>query len=232
MSTLDIDVGNTFLKWRLEARALRGRVRHSDIAQADWPVQVSRVRVASVAGDQINRSLSEFVAKRWNVTAEFARTTAAYAGVTNSYSDPSRMGVDRWLAILSAWHRAKSECWVVDCGSAITVEQIDNNGMHLGGYIIPGVQLMSQNLLKNTAEIIVDHSIDHFNAEPGINTSEAVQHGLNLVLEALAEKIMRRAGMAPVYVTGGDGELFCSLACGSVWCPDLVMEGLPLVMGQ
>ncbi|GGK84042.1 type III pantothenate kinase [Amphritea balenae] len=232
MSTLDIDVGNTFLKWRIEGQALRGRVRHADIVQADWPELVSRVRVASVAGDQVNQSLSEFVVRRWNVTAEFARTTAVGAGVTNSYADPSRMGVDRWLAILSAWHRTNSECWVVDCGSAITVEQISSDGVHQGGYIIPGLQLMSKNLLSNTAEIIVDHSIAQFNAEPGTNTSEAVQHGLNLMLSALAEKIMRSAGSAPVYVTGGDGELFCSLASGSVWCPDLVMEGLPLAMGQ
>lgn len=231
MSVLDLDAGNTFVKWRLAGTALRGRVLHHELCKVAWPKGVSRVRIASVAGEQVNRQMSDFVLQQWQLKAEFARTAAQTAGVTNSYSDPSRMGVDRWLAILSAWDRARAACWVVDCGSAITVEQIDSHGQHIGGYIIPGIQLISHNLLSNTAEVRVDHSIEGFNSAPGVNTSEAVQHGINLLLEALAEKVMRESGGQPVYVTGGDGELFCSLANGATWCPDLVMDGLSLAIG-
>jgi type III pantothenate kinase len=231
MRILDLDAGNTFVKWRLAGTALRGRISHNDLHKVEWPEAIGRVRVASVAGEQVSEALQAFVQQRWQLEAEFARTSAMASGVTNSYTDPSRMGVDRWLAMLSAWDRTKAACWVVDCGSAITVEQLDSNGQHLGGYIIPGIQLISHNLLSNTAEIIVDHSIQGFNSAPGVNTSEAVQHGINLLLEALAEKVMRESKGQPVYVTGGDGALFCSLADGAIWCPDLVMDGLPLALG-
>nr|WP_320136262.1 type III pantothenate kinase [uncultured Amphritea sp.] len=231
MSVLDLDAGNTFIKWRLAGSGLRGRLRHSELAVAEWPVAVERVRVASVAGDQVNQALHQFVSQRWQLQPEFAVTQAAACGVSNSYSDPSRMGVDRWLAILSAWQQEQDACWVVDCGSAITVEQLNSDGQHLGGYIIPGMQLMGRSLLMNTAEVIVDQSIDGFDATPGINTSEAVHHGLNLLLESLAEKVMRKAAGQRVYVTGGDGALFCSLVDGAVLCPDLVLDGLPLALG-
>ena len=231
MKILDFDAGNTFVKWRLVGSSLRGRVSHNDLHTVEWPEAIDRVRVASVAGEAVSEALKAFVRQRWQFDAEFAETSAAVAGVTNSYTDPSRMGVDRWLAMLSAWNQAKAACWVVDCGSAITVEQLDRHGRHLGGYIIPGIQLISHNLLSNTAEIIVDHSIQGFNSSPGVNTSEAVQHGINLLLEALAEKIMRESKGQPVYVTGGDGALFCSLVDGAIWCPDLVMDGLPLAIG-
>lgn len=232
MSVLDLDAGNTFIKWRLSGSECRGRLRHSELALGEWPEDVSRVRVASVAGEQVNRTLHDFIMERWHLSPEFAITQAAAGGVRNSYNDPSRMGVDRWLAMLSAWHQAQQACWVVDCGSAITVEQLDCRGQHLGGYIIPGMQLMGRNLLSNTAEIVVDHSIEGFNAAPGVNTSEAVQHGLNLLLASLAEKVMRCAAGQPVYVTGGDGPLFCSLVDGAVLCPDLVLDGLPLALGE
>ncbi|MDO6565202.1 type III pantothenate kinase [Amphritea sp. 1_MG-2023] len=232
MNVLDLDAGNTFIKWRLTGTDLRGRLRHTELANSEWPERVARVRIASVAGSEVNQALCDLVAQRWRQSPEFATTQSAACGVRNSYDDPSRMGVDRWLAMLSAWHRAQQACWVVDCGSAITVEQLNHDGQHGGGYIMPGIQLMARNLLSNTAEIIVDHSVDGFDATPGVNTSEAVQHGLNFMLEALAEKLMRNATGQPVYVTGGDGELFCSLIEGAIWCPDLVLDGLPLALGE
>jgi len=232
MNILDLDAGNTFVKWRVFGTSLRGRVGHHELDHEAWPESVDRVRVASVAGEGVNRALRDFVQRRWRLVPEFAETRASACGVVNSYTDPSRMGVDRWLAVLSAWQRAQGACWVVDCGSAITVEQLDDAGQHLGGYIMPGLQLMCQNLLSNTAKVIVDHSIEGFSAAPGVNTSEAVQHGVNLLLVSLAEKVMRKAAGQPVYVTGGDGELFCTLADGAIWCPDLVLDGLSLALGE
>ncbi|MEH6575572.1 MAG: type III pantothenate kinase [Amphritea sp.] len=232
MKILDIDIGNTFLKWRTnDAYGSRGRVALTSLEAGEWPLQVERLRVASVAGDRVNQVLREFARQRWGVDAEFAMTSAAQAGVVNSYKDPARMGVDRWLAILSAYALAQRSCWVVDCGSAITVEQIADNGQHLGGYIIPGLQLMSKNLLANTAEIIVDHSLGRFDCSPGVNTSEAVQHGINLMVRSLAEQVNKMAGDQSVFITGGDAELFCSLVDTFVWSPDLVMDGLELSLG-
>ena len=140
MTILDVDIGNTFLKWRdAGAAAQVHRIRTSELEQTQLPSAVSRVRVASVAGESTNQELSSFCLQRWGVEPEFAKTVSAQAGVLNSYADPSRMGVDRWLAILSAYHVGQKACWVVDCGSAITVEQIGGDGRHIGGYIIPGL---------------------------------------------------------------------------------------------
>jgi len=232
MTVLDIDIGNTFLKWREAQRPeSQGKVRLADLNTAPWPVQVERIRIASVAGSAVNDQLARFTMQRWGVVPEFAATAASQAGVVNSYKDPARMGVDRWLAIISAYNKVKRACWVVDCGSAITVEQIAADGRHLGGYIIPGLQLMSRNLLSNTAEIVVDHSIEGFDAGPGVNTSEAVQHGINLLFSSLAEKVSVLAGDQPVFVTGGDGQLFSSLDSNFIFSPELVMDGLELALG-
>ncbi|WP_261842619.1 type III pantothenate kinase [Aliamphritea ceti] len=240
MTVLDIDIGNSFFKWRLagsEGQQKRGRClveEYPRLLSAELTEKVQRVRVASVAGAKVNAELIAWCQSQLLIAAEFALTSAAAAGVINSYKDPSRMGVDRWLAMIAAYSQAKAACWVVDCGSAITVEQLSEDGQHLGGYIVPGLPLMARNLLSNTAEIVVDRSVDNFEYLPGVDTSSAVQHGLNWVFRALAHQLAREISL-PIYVTGGDGELFAELIKeqGGIckYQPDLVMDGLAKVLG-
>ena len=83
----------------------------------------------------------------------FARSTASACGVTNSYRQPRRLGVDRWVAMIGAWSEFESSCLVVDAGTAVTIDAIDDTGQHLGGQILPGVALMARALASNTSDI-------------------------------------------------------------------------------
>lgn len=234
---LEIDAGNTFIKWRIlgasDQIVDRGQLLTSELVDkcpAGWTQKFSSVRIASVAGEQINSLLTTHLRSVDSIA--FAKTQPCSSGVTNSYIDPSRMGVDRWLVMVAAYHDAKGACCVVDCGSAITVDYVAADGRHEGGYIIPGLHLMQRGLLSNTAEIIVDRSVERFETDPGKHTSAAVVHGINYMFEALVEKIareLRDEGLGrALYITGGDGELFSRLAdCGD-YVPDLVLDGLKL----
>ncbi len=236
MKRLELDAGNTFIKWRLvdNDRVLeRGRWLTAEFT-ADQ-LQMCRqtpevVWLASVAGEGLNQMLIAGVEHCWQVPLHRALTTAEAAGVRNSYRDPARMGVDRWLAMLAAWKRLERSCWVVDCGSAITLDLLDAQGVHQGGYILPGIRLMQQSLLGNTAEVRVDRDVEHYSIAPGCDTSSAVAHGANLMLLSLAQQL--RAGIpgldtpSSVLVTGGDGTQLVEMIPGAELCPDLVMDGL------
>lgn len=230
---LELDAGNTFIKWRLldlsGSVTERGRLLTAELSgYAGWPDRtVCFARASSVAGVEVNQALSVSIRKHFGVSLCFATTQAAQAGVTNSYTDPSRMGVDRWMVMLAAWQECQRSCCIVDCGSAITVEYLQSDGGHQGGYIVPGLRLLKSGLLKNTAEIQVDRSVEGFVTEPGRDTSAAVTQGINLMFVALQEKLLRElpADM-PLYITGGDGELFWQLAGRGVYRAELVMDGL------
>ncbi len=231
---LEIDAGNTFIKWRLlgeKAVVDRGRF----LTQSEWIVPdswsvISQARISSVAGEQVNQRLVALLQCSSSIAPQFAATCATCAGVTNSYSEPKRMGVDRWLVMLAAYNDCGRACCIVDCGSAITVDYVAENGRHLGGYIIPGLRLMNESLLANTAEIKVDQTIKHFDLSPGTHTSSAVVHGVNYMFKALCEKIqadLQAMGDGyELYITGGDGELFHRLIGEGEYSPDLVMDGL------
>jgi type III pantothenate kinase len=233
---LEIDAGNTFTKWRLrrgEALLASGRwpTREFDAAKLrDCDRAPRQVLVASVAGERFEQTLLQAVASAWGVPVRFARTQAAAAGVRNSYADPARMGVDRWLAMLAAWQRCGEPCCVVDCGSAITIDLLGAEGEHRGGYILPGLRMMRQVLGTATAGVLIEREIERFDLEPGCDTSSAVAHGTNLMFCSLAQRLPhwweRRQPGAPLLVTGGDGALFRELMGRGEYLPDLVLDGL------
>lgn len=231
---LEIDAGNTFIKWRCRRAGdtilARGRWLTAEFSEAclgDCPQNPQQVWASSVAGPGFEQRLSAAVASCWQVPVRFARTAAATAGVRNSYADPSRMGVDRWLVMLAAWQRHRAPCCIVDCGSAITVDLLDARGWHEGGYILPGLRLMRQVLEGATAGVQVDREISEFDLSPGRDTSSAVVQGTNMAFAALAHWLEDRSANRHLLVTGGDGQLFHQLAgAQGEYVPDLVLDGL------
>ncbi len=250
LPVLDIDVGNSFLKWRCGER--RGRLLTAELREQDFLCAIggadsgsqsqqvgrlvaerapARVRLASVATQAQQHEIARWCLQHWGVVAEVAETTAHCAGVSNSYAEPQRMGVDRWLAMLAAYN-TQGACCVVDCGSAITVDFVDQAGQHLGGYIMPGAYLLKTGLMANTRRIGAPlTALDWRGMNPGRSTDEAVDHGLALMLDALAARVVASCAeqlgqQASLLITGGDAENFQRAAGQGKLEPDLVLDGL------
>jgi len=157
-------------------------------------------------------------------------TAAEDLGLVNSYEEPQRMGVDRWLAMAGARGQGEGPFCVVDAGTAITVDQVDGDGRHLGGWIVPGPALAAGALFTGTARIPQELA----DAAPswGCSTAECVAAGMDQALRGLGQRIVA-AGMElhgaaiPILGTGGDGErLLQWLGPDAKLAPDLVLEGL------
>ncbi len=231
---LEIDAGNTFIKWRIThvtGDTVIGRGAFSAYLQqrpVDWQGVFEQVRIASVAGEQVNQQLLQWLQPHCRSPVYFAQTVSVCAGVSNSYNDPSKMGVDRWLAMLAAYQEAHAACCIVDCGSAITVDYLSAQGQHIGGYILPGLRLMTESLLKDTARVrFAAEQMQGHNTSPGTDTASAVGHGVNYLFAALQEKIINDLAVdMRLFITGGDGALFHSLAGCGEWREHLVLDGL------
>ena len=160
--TLLVDVGNTRIKWAtLEHGRLvnRGSAVHRDAVDAALaafgaalPPQ-PRVIAANVAGEAIANGLAALVAARPGASLELVATSAERFGVRCAYSDPSRLGVDRWVAVLAAHHAARAAACVINAGTAVTFDAVDAGGAHLGGLIMPGAGLFAAALDRNTRNI-------------------------------------------------------------------------------
>lgn len=235
LKVLEIDVGNTQLKWRVVDQVGKTPIQRATTAaflagevSATAFSGVSRVRVASVASDEINERLRLYL-QAICPQVFFAQSVAHMYGLVNAYETPEKMGVDRWLGMLAAWQRQRSSLCVIDCGSAITIDWVDTHGLHLGGYIIPGLRMLQTSLLSNTARVKFNTQGFNWNDSPGSTTDACVKNGSCYVLSALAEKIQRQADeqkTQSIVVTGGDGHFLIDYLRTAQWEPELVMEGL------
>ena len=186
---LAIDCGNTRVKWGLREEGLcepqqpgsawraLGAVPLADIArlEADWsslPVP-TRIVIANVAGESARKALLAPLS-RWTVEPRWASAQAAQCGVTNGYTEPGQLGVDRWAALVGARHLQRGACLVVNAGTATTVDMLSSQGMFRGGIILPGVELMQRALARNTAGLPLAQG--RFAEEPRC-TADAIESG-------------------------------------------------------
>ncbi len=235
---LQIDVGNTFVKWRvldIDGLVARGRERTSiNVSLGEVGVwnEVTSVYISSVASKDVNdclrRLLSEVVP---TIIPIFAKSESSFCGVLNAYKDPSQLGVDRWMAVIAGYLKYRESCFVVDCGSAITIDLINDSGEHQGGYILPGIELMKLSLSSGTNRVRFN-GVGDVEAKYGETTSECVQAGISFVLRSVLEGLrvrMREEGVKRLIVTGGDGVYAGSLCQAVEYSPDLVFDGLTLL---
>ena len=239
-SALLIDCGSTSLKWATWSGghiSLTGHCRHArnpagfvDTIVVDR--RVSRILLASVLAENSTDLLCQRLRDRFGFDPEIARSTPVCRGVRNGYIDPERLGIDRWLAMVAAHSRRRMAQLVVDCGTAVTLDVLDGEGMHLGGRIMPGINSMHRALL-NTTEI-ADAPLGAPGAPLGRDTESCVANGIYHAVAAAIENAARElpgpAQQGPVIVlTGGDAaDIELLLDIPSLLCPDLVLEGLAL----
>lgn len=238
---LEMDLGNSFLKWRLmtHQREAGGQfaLPELDAWLAEQHQTLSEIWISSVASDSVNHQLATRLQLHFGVLPEFARVTKTAAGVVNAYADPTRMGVDRWLAMLAAWQKLQCALLVVDAGSAINMERLSADGHYLGGTILAGYQMQQRTLLGQTARVRFDLSSGDA-LHGGVDTATCVASGAELVLRGVAQQLpdilsslALSSGQSKLIITGGDArQLITYLPQGLEyqWLPELVMDGLAL----
>ena len=236
---LTIDIGNSNIKWAVWAnrRMLQtGSCAYSkqqlekafgcwDKLQAD-----QKVIVACVAGEAVENALTAWMQSKWSVTPVFLRTTARLGDVINAYDIPSQHGVDRWAALLGAHAQYHQPVCIIDAGTAITVDLMDAEGRHLGGLILPGLEMMRGALLHGTAGI---HQTEGDITLFANNTADAVSSGTLHMLRAAVLDICSSAAQAlgsdmKIIITGGMSGQILSLPGMPQMRhePELVLQGL------
>lgn len=224
---LDLDIGNTRTKWRCGEQS--GALAAPQLPTL--PLRPARVRVATVLRNR--EALAAAVLERFGVAAEFAAVSARLGGVRCGYCEPSRLGVDRWLAAVAAWQRTRAATVVVAAGTAATVDFVHADGRHEHGRIAPGLALLRDALVCRTANVRPRRARTSC---PARDTEAAVQAGTEAMLVAYAQTAIadfarRCDGEPTVFLTGGDAPLLLQrLARECRHEPHLVLDGLAIAL--
>ncbi|WP_440807082.1 pantothenate kinase [Pseudomonas syringae] len=242
---LELDCGNSFIKWRVITKScstlVSGGVVDSDTALLECLGNLSGAafsdcRLVSVRSAEETAKLVCALADTFSISPVCAAPAPELAGVINGYDDFSRLGLDRWLAFVGAYHLVKGACLVIDLGTAITSDFVEASGKHLGGFICPGMPLMRNQLRTHTRRIRYDDAEAEkalVRLVPGRATAEAVERGCSLMLRGFAMTQIEIAREYwgddfAIFVTGGDAVLVADVLPGARIVPDLVFVGLAL----
>ena len=245
MTLLAIDVGNTRLKWALYdspsvgARLLAHGVQFLEniekLSEGEWSelAQPRWVLGCVVAGDAVRRRVEQQL-EIWDVHPQWVVSSLSEAGLTNGYDHPTRLGSDRWVAMIGAWHRVLARepvrpLVVVMVGTAVTVEAIDASGRFLGGLILPGHGIMLRALESGTAGLHVPTGEVR---EFPTNTSDALTSGGTYAIagavERMVQHVRRHCGAEPACImTGGAGwKMAPSMSVQFELVDSLIFDGL------
>jgi len=253
------DIGNTRIKWGFcsDDRVEKMVSLPADDEQA-WNRQAEAWDLPSpcgwaVAGTNPKRQLrlAEWILGR----GDMLRVLAAFQDlpVHVALNEPERVGLDRLLNAVAAKDRVKRSisCLIVDVGSAVTVDWVDEKGSFKGGAIFPGCNLMTKALQDYTAALPLveldwcNAPFDWFNpALPGNNTERAIRGGVFWAIAGGIKATLRQMALRcrnpwarkckpdvandpAVFLTGGDARLVEAVMDGHiiVW-PEMTLEGI------
>lgn len=139
--------------------------------------------------------------------APFFRLDTAYVG----------LGIDR-IAVCEGI----DDGVIVDAGSAITID-VMQKGMHLGGYILPGIKSFVEmyKQISPALNVLPDFSIE-FDLFPQ-NTREAMGYG---ILKSIVGLITEISKEKKIYFCGGDGKFFSKFFENCIYDETLVFKGM------
>lgn len=236
-----VDVGNSRIKW--------GRCLHQAVVEsvslpseeAAWQKQLGRWNPKQ----PWNWAVSGVHPQRRDALVDWLKARGETVLVLASHQQlplridvdqPEQVGIDRLLNAVAAnpRRRPKVPAVVVDAGSAVTVDYLDEAGTFLGGAIFPGLRLMARALHEHTALLPLVEPDELTPMLPARNTMSAMQAGIHYAVAGGIEAIIRHlepttATSLDVFLTGGDALLVDpSLSWEIAYLPNLTLEGIRL----
>jgi type III pantothenate kinase len=239
-----VDVGNTRIKW---GRCVNGAVVESVSLPPDlesvwqeqrewWRLPTSLTWALSSVHPQRCNDLADWLRRKGETVWLLERWQQLPLEVAVEY--PERVGLDRLLNAVAAKSQVPRSVpiFVIDAGSAVTVDCVDPSGAFVGGAIFPGLRLMAQALHEHTAQLPLVQIATSCPPALGKNTERAIEAGvfwavaggIKVLLRQMLGRVNSRR-QEEIFLTGGDASLLADALEATVhlW-PTMTLEGLRL----
>ncbi|MEJ7692824.1 type III pantothenate kinase [Daejeonella sp.] len=169
-------------------------------------------------------------------------SAALNTNINNQYKSPETLGLDRLAGVIGAKALYPGEnCLVIDLGTCITYDAIDNDNVYKGGSISPGLNMRLRAMHELTGRLPLI-PLDDFDGSEGNNTGTSmlsgVVNGTFLEMAGFIEQYRAQYSELRVILCGGDANFFDTRLKNSIFAhtlktePDLVLIGLNEVINQ
>ena len=218
MRILALDRGNSSLKAALfeDGRLLAWSLDRKGNRIPHWEADLSVVSWVGARGP-----LPE------NLPPPISIIQAEKTGIPLGYGDPGSLGSDRVAALYGALRIYGPGCLVVDFGTAVTVDSLSFDGVHRGGGIFPGPDLILKSLNTGTSGVRAEGW--SLLSRLGTTTRECVLSAITYALSGMVRGYLGELAPLPkLILTGGGCREWLPLFPEGVYDPFLVLKGLEL----
>jgi type III pantothenate kinase len=235
VKNLVIDVGNS----RIKAAFFEG----AELVQMFWLTEVQelnpylRTSHENIIVASVTAHAAEILAVSVATRKKMHLTSATPVPIQIQYATPETLGVDRLAAACGAFQLFPGEpCLVMDVGTCINYEVLDDQGVYWGGIISPGVTMRFKAMHTFTARLPLIEAVAEIQLV-GNSTQTCMQSGvMNGILEEMRGIISRVRQKYPnlrVILCGGDAALFENQLKPSIFAaPELVLLGLNRILNH
>lgn len=235
---LIIDIGTSFIKTAV--------FHNQEILFKDMIHNISDEYLSSIIHDfpHLRYSILSSVRKKDQVLFELLKnkfdyfielTSETLIPLKNLYKSPATLGYDRLAASVGANNIFPgSNVLVIDVGSAITIDFVNDKNEYTGGNISPGMAMRFKALNEYTANLPLEKPQEDFELL-GSGTSAAivngVQNGIIFELDCYINRLAKIKKNLKVILTGGDVDFFAKKLKNSIFVDsNLTLKGLNKIL--
>ena len=174
--------------------------------------EVHKIALFSSVVPKYELLMKSFLRKKYHIYLKEIKDKKIKKIVKINVKNKKQVGSDRIANAIGVFKKYKSNCIVVDLGTATTFDVVTKYGVYNGGIIAPGVKLSLQSLVK-TADQIPQFSIKKQKKIIGKNTLQALRSGFYWGYVGLINNIILKIEKETkkkyrIIFTGGYAELF------------------------
>jgi type III pantothenate kinase len=198
---------------------------------------INEIFLTSVISVKNNKKILNHIKRKFNSKIYNMTSSEELLGVKNKYKQPSKLGNDRWCAIVGLYKLYKKPILIVNCGTAISIDVVSIEGIYLGGYILGGFDGYKMSFLKahNLKKIKLNNTASIKKFKPSKSTKEAIIEGYALMITSAIEKSYKDFSESqtkkPLLIIGGGyGKIISKrLSIKNKYESNMVLKSLGLI---
>ena len=149
----------------------------------------------------------------------------------NLYATPKTLGVDRIALVTSAfYYNPKHNSLVIDAGTCITYDFINENGEYLGGAISLGLTMRYKAIHQQTSKLPLlekKEPFDFIGDSTEASMHSGVVNGICVEIDAIIEQYSSRFSDLTVILTGGDAQFLSNRLKNTIFANSkFLLDGL------
>ena len=176
-----LDIGNTTIKYRIykEDKCVdSGLITKIELAKRAEEENEFKA-VSTIFFADVRGGFSSFLSQNFPKAKQVSlQSNDLKYPFINAYQTPETLGSDRKALVAAAYFvYPKTHCLVIDAGSCITYDYIDDSGVYHGGAISPGIVMRYRALHQQTGKL-PDLTPSITNTFVGQSTDSAIHGGI------------------------------------------------------